>query len=85
MASALDRRLRALEALVGSVEPLTLVVRFVASGGVLKPLETLSAMGGGSWRRLEGESEDDFVDRVSALVPVKRNCARVLIGRGSQL
>lgn len=74
----LDRRIEALEAMNASDEGETLVIRFVASGRDSGPLRALSA-GGMSWQPMPNESEDDFVDRVSALVPVKPNCVRVLI------
>lgn len=83
MALDLDRRMRALEAIADSGETQTLVVRFVVSGDVLKPLEELSAAGR-NWCRLAGESDSNFARRVSAMVPVKANCTRLLVGGGSQ-
>jgi hypothetical protein len=82
MASALDRRIGALEASAGLGEAHTILVRFVASGGVLTPLERVRSSGG-VWHRLPGEDPQAFVDRVSTLTPVAPNCARVLVEDGA--
>lgn len=81
MASALERRLGALERSQLASPPKTLILRFVGFDRVPEPLMRLSVgMGGPRWLRLPDEPEEAFVARVKAAVPVEPGCCRVLMG-----
>lgn len=81
MASALDRRIGALERLTGAAGAYDLILRFVGHESVNSPLASLRVgLGGEPWLRLADEPEEVFVARVRASVPAPSGGVMVLVG-----
>lgn len=75
----LDRRVAALEAQQDTGKSCdVIVVGFAAAGGPKPELQTLTN-GSQTWRREDGETEEQFTARACAEVPRARACVPVLL------
>jgi hypothetical protein len=77
--NGLKKRIADLELMQPQLDPITIIIRFLAPGNLCSPFNRLSLHGGPAWVRESSESEIDFENRVLLEVRSNQSSANNLI------
>lgn len=75
----LDKRIANLELLQPPLDPIAIIIRFLAPGNLHSQFNQLSLTGGASWVRKSNESQLDFEKRVLVEARLKQSLPNNLI------